>query len=32
MKLDQWHQHRRAQACIAQSYLTNSKRPEALVM
>ncbi len=31
MKLDQWHQHHRAQACIAQSYLTNSKRPEALV-
>lgn len=31
MKTDQWHYHRRAQACIAQSYLTNSKRPEALV-
>jgi len=31
MKYDQWHFHRRAQDCIAQSYLTNSKRPEALV-
>lgn len=26
-----WEHHRRAQDCIAQSYLTNSKRPEALV-
>lgn len=31
MKYDQFHFHRRAQACIAQSYLTNSKRPESLV-
>lgn len=26
-----WELHRRAQDCIAQSYLTNSKRPESLV-
>jgi len=31
LKTDQWHYHRRAQNCIAQSYLTNSKRPEALI-
>ena len=28
---DQWEHHRRAQDCIAQSYLTNSKRPESLI-
>lgn len=32
MSHDRYHWHRRAQGAIAQSYLTNSKRPEALVM
>ncbi len=31
MKTDQWFFHRRAQDCIAQSYLTDEKRPEHLV-
>ncbi len=31
MKYDQFYWHRRAQKCIAQGYLTNSKRPESLV-
>src|SRR3990167_8178246 len=26
-----WHNHHRAQKCIAQGYLTNSKRPESLI-
>jgi glutamate-1-semialdehyde 2,1-aminomutase len=29
--MTEWTHHRRAQACIAQSYLTNSKRPESLI-
>lgn len=32
MKLDKFSYHRRAQDCIAQSYLTNSKRPQSHVM
>ena len=29
--MDKWYMHRRAQDCILQSYLTNSKRPESLI-